>query len=77
MFLFSLIISKVFIFNLQVFITVPIIFKFKYIDIVRKEKDILKINKIRPLSEVEDDLANKNKISLKTFIALCLIEKMS
>jgi len=51
--------------------------KFKYIDIVRKEKDILKINKIRPLSEVEDDLANKNKISLKTFIALCLIEKIN
>lgn len=51
--------------------------KFKYIDIVRKQKDILKINKIKPLSEIEDDLANKNKISLKTFIALCIIEKIN
>ena len=51
--------------------------KFKYIDIVRKQKDILKMNKIKPLSEIEDDLANKNKISLKTFIALCIIEKIN
>jgi hypothetical protein len=51
--------------------------KFKYIDIIRKHKDILKANKIRPLSDVEDDLANKDKITLKTFLALCLIEKLN
>ena len=51
--------------------------KFKYINVIRKEKDILKINKIKPLSEIEDDLANKQKIGLKTFIALCIIEKLN
>jgi hypothetical protein len=51
--------------------------KFKYIDLLRKNKDILKINKIKPLSELEDDLANKSRISIKTFFALCVIEKMN
>jgi hypothetical protein len=51
--------------------------KFKYINILRNNKDILKINKIKPLSELEDDLANKNKISIKTFVGLCIIEKLN
>jgi hypothetical protein len=51
--------------------------KFKYIDLLRKSKDILKINKIKPLSELEDDLANKSRISIKTFFAMCVIEKMN
>ena len=38
---------------------------------------LLKINKIKPLSELEDDLANKSRISIKTFFALCVIEKMN
>lgn len=51
--------------------------KFKYIDMIRKNKDILKINKIKPLSDLEDDLANKQRISIKTFFALCILEKMN
>uniref|UniRef100_A0A6C0I671 Uncharacterized protein n=1 Tax=viral metagenome TaxID=1070528 RepID=A0A6C0I671_9ZZZZ len=53
--------------------------KFKYIELLRgkENKDLLKINKIKPLSELEDDLANKDKISVKTFFALCIIEKMN
>ena len=51
--------------------------KFKYIDILRKNKDILKINKIKPLSELENDLANNQRISIKTFFALCIIEKIN
>lgn len=48
--------------------------KFKYIELIRSKKDILKMHKIKPLSELEDDLANKDKISIKTFIALSILE---
>lgn len=51
--------------------------KFKYIDLLRKNKDILKINKIRPLSDLEDDLAHNQRISIKTFFALCILEKIN
>jgi hypothetical protein len=53
--------------------------KFKYIDEVRKQynKDLLKIHKIKPLSLLEDDLANQEKISIKTFFALCIIENIN
>jgi len=51
--------------------------KFKYIELLRKRKDLLKIHKIKPLTELEDDLANKDKISIKTFFALCVIENLN
>ena len=51
--------------------------KFKYIELMRKNKDILKIHKIKPLTELEDDLANKDKISIKTFFALCIFENIN
>ena len=51
--------------------------KFKYIDLIRKNKDILKLHKIKPLTELEDDLANKDKISVKTFFALCILENIN
>jgi len=51
--------------------------KFKYIDMIRKNKDILKIHKIKPLTELEDDLANKERISVKTFFALCILENIN
>ena len=51
--------------------------KFKYIELLRKNKDILKIHKIKPLTELEDDLANKDKISIKTFVALCIFENIN
>jgi len=51
--------------------------KFKYIELLRKNKDILKIHKIKPLTELEDDLANKDKISIKTFFALCIFENIN
>jgi hypothetical protein len=53
--------------------------KFRYIELLREKanKDLMKINKIKPLSELEDDLANKDRISIKTFFALCIIEKMN
>jgi hypothetical protein len=51
--------------------------KFKYIDTIRRNKDILKLHKIKPYTEIEDDLANKDKISVKTFFALCILEKIN
>jgi hypothetical protein len=51
--------------------------KFNYIDLLRKNKDLLKIHKIKPLTELEDDLANKDKISIKTFFALCILENIN
>lgn len=51
--------------------------KFKYIEMIRKSKDILKMYKIKPFTFLEDDLANSEKISIKTFFALCIIEKIN
>ena len=53
--------------------------KYTNIDLLRAKdnKDLLKINKIKPLSDLENDLANNEKISIKTFFALCIIEKMN
>lgn len=51
--------------------------KFKLIELIRSKKDVLKMHKIKPLSELEDDLANKQQISLKTFIALCIVNNIS
>ena len=51
--------------------------KFKYIEILRQNKDVLKMHKIKPLTEIEDDLANKQCIGIKTFFALCVFEKIN
>ena len=53
--------------------------KFKYIDELRKtcNKDLLKMHKIKPVSLLEDDLANQDRISIKTFFALCIVEKIN
>jgi hypothetical protein len=51
--------------------------KFKYIELLRKNKNILKIHKIKPLTQLEDELANRDKISPKTFFALCALENIN
>jgi hypothetical protein len=51
--------------------------KYKYIEKIRKNKAVLKIHKIKPYTEIEDDLANKDKISIKTFFALCIMENIN
>jgi hypothetical protein len=50
--------------------------KYRYIELLREEKNknILKMFKIKPLLDLENDLANSDKISVKTFFGLCLIE---
>jgi hypothetical protein len=51
--------------------------KFKYIDMLRHNKDKIKLHKIKPFTELENDLANKDKISIKTFFALCILENIN
>ena len=53
--------------------------KFKYIDQFRKtcNKELLKMHKIKPLTLLEDDLANQERISIKTFFALCIVENIN
>jgi len=52
--------------------------KFECIELLRKNKQILKDNKIKNIKEdVENELAQKSMISRKTFIALCSIEKQN
>ena len=51
--------------------------KFNMIDLIRSKKELLKTHKIKPLSELEDDLANKDNITLKTFIALCILSNLN
>jgi hypothetical protein len=51
--------------------------KFKYVELIRSKKEILKIHKIKPLTEIEDELANKERISVKTFFALCIMENIN
>ena len=52
--------------------------KFKCIELLRLNLQILKNKKIKNIKEdIEDELANKEIIGVKTFIALCSIEKIN
>ena len=54
--------------------------KFRLIEFLRKKenKDILKIHKIGKIKEdIEDDLASKERIGVKTFLALCYTHKLN
>ena len=51
--------------------------KFKYIELLRQKKELLKIHKIKPLSHLEDELANGITISVKTFFSLCILENIN
>jgi hypothetical protein len=51
--------------------------KLNYINIIRQNKHLLKLHKVKLINEIEDDLANSEIISLKTFFILCLIENIN
>ena len=51
--------------------------KYKFIEILRKSKDILKLHKIKPFTQIEEDLANSSNISIKSFFALCAINSIN
>jgi hypothetical protein len=51
--------------------------KYNYIDLIRKNKELLKLHKINKLSSLENNLANEKIISIKTFISMCIIENIN
>ena len=51
-------------------------YKLEIIPKLREIKDLLKSQKVK-IAEIEDELANKQKITLKTLKALCIINKIS
>jgi hypothetical protein len=51
--------------------------KYNYIDLIRKNKELLKLHKINKLSSLENNLANEKTISIKTFISMCIIENIN
>ena len=52
--------------------------KFDCIEILRNKKQMLKLRKIKNIKEdIEDELANKERIGVKTFIALCVAHDLN
>ena len=51
--------------------------KINYIDIIRKNKQIVKKYKLDTISNIESNLANDKFINIKTFLTLCAIENIN
>ena len=51
--------------------------KIELVSVIRKNKDILKTYKFDTITNIESNLANDDKLNLKTFLALCSIENIN
>jgi len=51
--------------------------KIDYIELLRKNKQIIKTAKIAPLTHIESQLLNESRIDIKTFLILCVFEKLN
>jgi hypothetical protein len=52
--------------------------KFHWINVLREKKHLLKEKKLKNVKEdVENELGNKERITMKTFLALCIVEKIN
>lgn len=51
--------------------------KHEYLELIRKNKEILKMNKINKLNEMESDIFSNDFFSLKLFISLCIIKNIN
>ena len=51
--------------------------KIECVELLRKNKQLIKAKKIAPLTHIENCLANENKIDIKTFLALCVISNLN
>jgi len=51
--------------------------KIEYIDIIRKNKQIVKTYKFDTISNIENNLANEKNLNVKTFLTLCAIENVN
>lgn len=62
--------------NLKHIFSVEKKFKYDSIDLLRKQKVLLKNNKIK-INEIESNLVSENKISLQVFYSFCIIYQKS
>ena len=51
--------------------------KIEMVDLIRKNKDIVKLYKFDTISNIESNLANENNLSVKVFLTLCAIENIN
>jgi hypothetical protein len=51
--------------------------KIELVDVIRKNKDTVKIYKFDTISNLESNLANDNNLSINTFFTLCAIENIN
>jgi hypothetical protein len=51
--------------------------KIEYIEKIRLNKALLKQHKYATLSHIENQLLNEQRIDIKTFFSLCVLEKMN
>jgi hypothetical protein len=51
--------------------------KIDLVNVVRKNKDIVKMYKLDTITNIESNLANDNLLNSKTFLTLCAIENMN
>jgi hypothetical protein len=51
--------------------------KIEYVERLRLKKDLLKMHKCGALLHLENSLVNEQKIDIKTFIALCILENIN
>ena len=51
--------------------------KIEYVEKIRKQKNLIKQYKLSPLTKIEDNLVNNDKINIITFFTLCIIENIN
>ena len=51
--------------------------KIELVDVIRKNKDIVKMYKFDTISNLESNLANDNNLNVNTFFTLCAIENIN
>ena len=51
--------------------------KIELVDLIRKNKDIVKMYKFDTISNLESNLANDNNLNVNTFLTLCAIENIN
>jgi len=52
-------------------------YKIEYIDKIRKEKKLIKTYKFTTLTNLENKLANDDRIDINTFLTLCVLENIN
>ena len=51
--------------------------KFEFIEQIRSDKQLIKTYKIATLTHLENNLANEERVDVKTFLNLCIIENLN